>query len=89
MTGILVSCYSEDMDSHEDKLKGQKPVPIEFAGKWIAWNEDHSRIIASGSSIREAWDVACATGERDPIFEKVPRVDVCFVGTRLVSHGAA
>lgn len=59
-------------------------VPIEFAGKWIAWNATETHIIASGQSFDEALDAALAAGERDPVLTKVPRVDVRFVGGRRV-----
>ena len=24
-----------------------KPAPLEFAGQWVAWNEDHTEIVAA------------------------------------------
>lgn len=59
-----------------------KAVPIEYAGKWVAWNADHSRIVAHSDSFDEIWQIAEAKCIPDPIFEKVPRSDVRFVGTR-------
>ena len=55
-------------------------VPLEYAGKWIAWTHEHTRIIASGRTFQEANDAAKAAGEADPIFAKAPKADVRFVG---------
>ena len=63
-------------------LRGTNPVPIEYAGKWVAWAPDHSQILAHSESIQELWQIARDRRISDPIFEKVPRSDVSFVGTR-------
>ena len=55
-------------------------VPIEFAGKWIAWDFDETRIIACGRSYQETKNAALATGENRPILEKVPDARVRFIG---------
>ena len=55
-------------------------VPLEYAGKWIAWNHEGTRIIASGRTVEEVVKAAAATGEADPMFAKVPRADARFVG---------
>lgn len=55
-------------------------VPLEYAGKWIAWNRDHTLIIASGRTFEDAREAAAAVGEIDPIFAKAPKAGVRFVG---------
>lgn len=55
-------------------------VPIEYAGKWIAWNADKTKIVASGVTLLEAIQAAQSTGESQPIFAKAPRADVRFIG---------
>jgi hypothetical protein len=55
-------------------------VPIEYAGKWIVWDFDETRIIASGRSYEEAKKAAEATGEKRPILEKTPDAKVRFIG---------
>ena len=55
-------------------------VPLEYAGKWIAWNHEGTRIVASGRTFQETKDAAAETGETDPVFEKAPKADVRFVG---------
>jgi hypothetical protein len=55
-------------------------VPLEYAGLWIAWNHEGTRIIASGRTIDEAAEGAAAAGETRPVFAKAPKSDVRFVG---------
>ncbi len=55
-------------------------VPIEFAGKWIAWDFDERHIIASGRSYREVRTAAEQTGECRPVLEKVSDAKVRFIG---------
>ena len=56
------------------------PAPAEFAGKWVAWDREETRIIASGTDVGEVRARALAQGETDPLLEKVPRLDAHFVG---------
>jgi hypothetical protein len=55
-------------------------VPLEYAGLWIAWNQEGTRIVASGRTIDEAAESAAAAGETRPVFSKGPKADVRFVG---------
>jgi hypothetical protein len=57
-------------------------VPIEYAGKWIAWNARRTEIIASGTSLVEAKSAAEAAGEPAPILTKAPQLDARFIGVR-------
>lgn len=64
---------------------GTKPVespivPLEYAGLWIAWNHERTRIIASARTVEEVVKAAEATGEKDPLFAKAPKANVRFVG---------
>ncbi len=47
-------------------------VPVEYAGKWIAWSHEWTRIVASGWTIEEAAQCAAAAGEARPVFAKAP-----------------
>jgi hypothetical protein len=58
-------------------------VPIEYAGKWIAWNHAISRIIASGSSPAEVLEAAQKAGESNPVLDKVPPANVRLIGARI------
>jgi hypothetical protein len=60
----------------------QPTVPIEYAGKWIAWDHGVTRIIASGESLSEVVQAAEQAGEIDPVLDKVPRADVHLIGAR-------
>jgi uncharacterized protein DUF5678 len=57
-------------------------VPKEYAGKWIAWDAQRTRIVASGATFSEVQRAAEATGESNPIFAKAPRANVRFLGGR-------
>ena len=70
------------MNTDRQDCNGRNPVPIEYAGKWVAWNSDHSEIIASAATLQEVWTMTRTKAEADPVFEKVPHADVRFVGTR-------
>ena len=63
------------------KRQLRPPAPAEFAGKWVAWDREETRIIASGTYLQEVRAKARAQGETDPLFEKVPRLDASFVGS--------
>lgn len=60
----------------------QPTVPIEFAGKWIAWDHAMTRIIASGETLAEVIQAAEQAGEVDPLVDKVPRADLHLIGAR-------
>lgn len=62
------------------KTKEIPIVPIEYAGQWIAWNEDHTKIVASGKTLREADENAIATEEKHLWFEKIPSSTDFFSG---------
>ncbi len=55
-------------------------VPLEYCGKWIAWDHERTRIVASGDSLAEAKESARQVGETKPIIAKAPNAHVRFVG---------
>ena len=55
-------------------------VPLELAGKWVAWTADHARIVAHSDTMQDLWQQVRHQSVADPIFEKIPRSDVRFVG---------
>ena len=57
-------------------------VPKECGGKWIAWNFQRTRILATGRTFAEAKQAAEAIGEHKPVLAKAPRADVRFLGGR-------
>ncbi len=54
-------------------------VPLEYAGQWIVWTKDLKRIVAHGTTLDEAAQLARQAGEDEIVFEKVPRPN-SFVG---------
>ncbi len=61
----------------------QRPaIPAEYAGQWIAWDSpERTKIVASGGSYNTAYDAAKATGEPNPVLQKVPDRKRRFIGT--------
>ena len=58
-----------------------QPPPVsleEYGGKWIAWDNKHTRILASGRTLAETMEAARRAGENDPIMQKVPKANVSF-----------
>jgi hypothetical protein len=58
-------------------------VPIEYAGKWIAWDHSMTRIVASANSLTEVLEAAKKAGEPDPVLDKVPPANIRLIGARL------
>ncbi len=55
-------------------------VPKRYAGQWIAWDQEQTRIVSSGSTYDEAYEAAIAAGEQHPLLAKAPAANVRFVG---------
>jgi hypothetical protein len=55
-------------------------VPRKYAGKWIAWNYDGTRILAAADDLATAENTARDAGESRPRLERVPPADVRIVG---------
>jgi hypothetical protein len=49
------------------------PVPFDYAGQWIAWNEGRTEILAYGSDFTEVHDQAVQRGCAHPVLHKIPR----------------
>lgn len=57
-----------------------QPAPAEYAGEWVAWNEDETRIVAHGTELAKVRAAAVAAGVDDPIFQKVRRPNAVHLG---------
>jgi hypothetical protein len=55
-------------------------VPRECGGKWIAWNFERTKILATGRTYSDAKQAAEALGETKPVLAKAPRADIRFLG---------
>jgi hypothetical protein len=77
MTLTLLESVIRKADNMVNRGKKRKKqprpiVPREYGGKWITWNQDGSKILSSGETLKEARDAAIAAGEEDPVLEWVP-----------------
>ena len=63
-----------------DILERAPLVPIEYCGKWIAWNHDRTQIVGSGQTLMEARDAAKKVGEGRPFLTKAPHATSRFAG---------
>ena len=61
--------YSTNMTSPK---KRPPAIPKKYAGKWIAWSQRGTRIVASGRTFAVTRQAARDKGEVQPVFEKVP-----------------
>lgn len=52
-----------------------KPAPMEYAGQWVAWDHDQTRIVAHGTTLQEVWNAVAAAGVVDPVYQRVRRLD--------------
>lgn len=55
-------------------------VPIEYCGKWIAWDHGRTKIVGSGSTLSEAREEARNAGESRPYLTKAPHATTRFAG---------
>ena len=55
-------------------------APPEFAGLWVAWNENPSEIVAHGTTLEDVSAAAEANGVHDPLLERVRRPDEILIG---------
>jgi len=67
-------------EDRREPLPEAPVVPLEYAGLWIAWDWEHTRIVASGQTIEEAFEAAIAAGEPEPILGRAPDAETHFVG---------
>jgi hypothetical protein len=67
--------------SQTHEFARDQPVPAEYAGKWVAWDSKHVRIIASATTLEEVCEATDVAGETDPLFEKVPPLEGRLVGS--------
>ena len=56
------------------------PVGAKYSGKWIAWDNGATKIVASGETIEEVRQEAMRAGILLPGLEFVPPTDRAFVG---------
>ena len=57
-----------------------EPVGAEYGGKWIAWDDDGLKIVASGETLEQVLAQARSAGVKLPGLEFVPPSDRAFIG---------
>ena len=57
-----------------------KPAPREYAGQWVAWDKHRKNIVAHGDDVAQVRAAAEAAGHPNAVLQKVPSIDVIFVG---------
>jgi hypothetical protein len=57
---------------------GPQPTPLEYAGQWVAWNKDHTSIVAHGARFGKVRADAIAAGCSEPLMQRV--IGAPFVG---------
>ena len=63
------------------KNEQQPTIPVEYAGKVVAWDSpERTRIVGHGRGYEEARQEAVAAGIEQPFLERVPRHDRTFIG---------
>lgn len=50
---------------------GPQPAPLEYAGQWVAWNKDRTRIVAHGARFGKVRAEAIAAGYSEPLMQRV------------------
>lgn len=56
-----------------------EPPPAEYAGQWIAWNEQRTKIIAHGDDLVSVHGQAVALGCANPVLQRL--IGTAFVGS--------
>lgn len=54
------------------RFSGRPGAPRELSGKWVAWDRDQTRIVASGDTFEEAKEAAGAAGESAVLMARIP-----------------
>jgi hypothetical protein len=54
-----------------------QPAPLEYAGQWVAWNKERTKIIAHGANFGTVHADAISVGCPEPVMQRV-------LGTALI-----
>ncbi len=49
------------------------PVPLEYAGQWLAWDRDCTRVLAHAGTLDEVHKLIDKLEYSDPVFHRIPR----------------
>jgi hypothetical protein len=65
----------------KSQLSHPPAAPPEFAGQWVAWNKERTKIVAHGDDMAFVHRSAIAIGHPNAILQHVRRPEVTFIGT--------
>ena len=70
------------MIEQERKSQSNKTVvvPKHYAGQWIVWDRQRTKILGSGENLQELKAMALVAGEDEPAYEWVPPANRRIVG---------
>ena len=57
----------------------------EYGGKWVAWDNKHEKIMASGVSLSKVREEAISKGESKPWMDRVPEADSFYSGIAFLT----
>lgn len=60
--------------------RGAVKTPVKYQGQWVAWNYEHTKVVASGESPLEVKEKAIKKGEPRPWLDKVPAENEYYGG---------
>lgn len=72
--------YLNPSDPRLSDPRRPKPAPVEYAGQWVAWNEDRTAIFAHDNDVAVVREAAIAAGQPLALLQKVHRPDRMQVG---------
>jgi hypothetical protein len=67
------------MSEQQPRTPELAAVPVKYAGRWLAWDHEETRILAAARTLAEAKAAAEAAGELRPVLAKAPLADVRVV----------
>jgi len=56
-------------------------VSKKYAGKWIVWNREQTKILGSGDTLHQVREAVNAKDTSQAVFATAPKEDIRFVGT--------
>ena len=67
------------LDEYKQRFPDRSdPAPLTYAGQWVAWNQNRTRILSHGFEFREVRAQAQAAGCDAPLLQKI--LGIPFVG---------
>lgn len=71
---------TQQQNAQQRKSSLPPPAPVEYAGQWVAWNRDRTKIIAHGEDVAQVYRDALASGHASAIYQKIGRPGIAIIG---------